>query len=103
MTWLIYAGVALLAYKLFATDNAAVGGKPASKKQVRANQRKQAAALLEVDENADEQTIRRAYQKKVRAYHPDLVANAADEIRELAEKRTKELNAAYELLVKNAA
>ncbi len=103
MTWLLYAGVALLAYKLLATDDKPAGkpsagdGSP-NKKRVRENERKQAAALLGVDEDADEQTIRRAYQKKVREYHPDLVANAAAEIRELAEERTKALNAAYDCL-----
>ncbi len=100
MTWLIYAGVALLAYQLLATNKKSADERPPSKKRIRADERKKAATLLGVDEHADEQTIRRAYQKKVREYHPDLVANAAAEIRELAEKRTKALNAAYDCLIK---
>ncbi len=105
MSWFIYAGVALLVYQAIAIDNKRrhhkAGGK--TKLDGGALTRKQAAALLEVNLNADEVTIRRAYQKKVRQYHPDLVANAADEIRALAEKRTKAINAAYDLLVKNRA
>ncbi len=45
---------------------------------------------------ADE--IRSAYQRLVRENHPDRVADMSPEIRDLAERRTKEINRAYEQL-----
>lgn len=42
--------------------------------------------------------IRAAYQALVRKYHPDLVATMPIEFREVAEKKTKEINAAYSQL-----
>ena len=39
-----------------------------------------------------------AYRKLVQQYHPDKVANLAPEFRELAERRMKEINAAYQRL-----
>ena len=106
MSWFIYAGVALFVYQVVAFDNRRRANKAHPKaKQVadKGTARKRAAQLIGVDEDADDTTIRHAYQKKVRQYHPDVVANAADEIRALAENRTKALNAAYDLLTKNRA
>ncbi len=54
--------------------------------------------VLGIEPGASRTEIRRAYQKKMQKYHPDRVANAADELRDLAEQRSKELNAAYEAL-----
>jgi curved DNA-binding protein CbpA len=56
--------------------------------------------LLGVAADASEKEIRRAYQAKMREYHPDKVANAASELRDLAEKRSKEINGAYEAMMK---
>ncbi|MCA1730089.1 MAG: DnaJ domain-containing protein [Actinobacteria bacterium] len=36
-----------------------------------------------------------AYKKKAKMYHPDRVASLAPEVREMAEFRMKEINAAY--------
>ena len=54
--------------------------------------------VLGVEPDASQEEIKRAYQEQIRQYHPDRVANAAPELQELAEKRSKELNAAYALL-----
>lgn len=43
---------------------------------------------------------RKAYRTQVAQYHPDKVAHLAPEFRELAERRTRELNAAWEALKK---
>jgi DnaJ-domain-containing protein 1 len=51
--------------------------------------------VLGVEPDASPAEIKRAYQQKIQQYHPDRVANAAPELQELAEKRSKELNAAY--------
>jgi len=43
--------------------------------------------------------IKAAYQKLMSQYHPDKVATLGTEIREVAERRTKEVNAAYQYIV----
>jgi hypothetical protein len=44
--------------------------------------------------------IRKQYLKMISLYHPDKVAGLGDELRELAERKTKEINIAYEWLKK---
>jgi DnaJ-domain-containing protein 1 len=51
--------------------------------------------VLEVQPGSSMLQIRRAYQAKVQQYHPDQVAHLGSELREVAERRTKEINAAY--------
>jgi DnaJ-domain-containing protein 1 len=51
--------------------------------------------VLEVSPDTDADEIRRAYRRKIRQYHPDRVSGVAPEFLELAERRTKALNAAY--------
>jgi DnaJ-domain-containing protein 1 len=51
--------------------------------------------LLEVAPSATKDEIVRNYRQKIRQCHPDRVAGLAPEFRELAEERSKELNAAY--------
>jgi len=101
VSWLVYGALAYLVYKAVAVE----GGddnkkKKAARKKVGAG--KPAHEVLGVDPDASPEQIRRAYQHKVRTYHPDRVAGAADELQDLATKRTKELNAAYEAMMKRA-
>ncbi|MBE1159418.1 J domain-containing protein [Dyella acidiphila] len=56
--------------------------------------------VLEVPENAALAEIERAYRVKVSQYHPDKVAQMGDDIRQLAEARCKEINAAYDAAVR---
>lgn len=56
--------------------------------------------ILGVDRNADMATIRRAYQEKIRQYHPDLVAKMGPEIQELAREKSQRINSAYDALRK---
>jgi hypothetical protein len=51
--------------------------------------------VLEVSPDTGADEIRRAYRRKIRQYHPDRVSGVAPEFLELAERRTKALNAAY--------
>lgn len=60
--------------------------------------RKSPHAVLGVPPGAPHEEIRRAYQQRMREYHPDRVAGLAPEIRELAERRSKEINQAYDAL-----
>ena len=57
--------------------------------------------VLGVSRDASAKEIRAAYQKLVKEYHPDRAATLAPEIREIAEKRTRQLNRAYEILTKD--
>lgn len=51
--------------------------------------------ILEVPEDASQEQIVAAYKQKIRQYHPDKVAQMGTEIRELAEHKSKLINAAY--------
>lgn len=54
--------------------------------------------ILGVTPNASEAEITAAYRKMAQMYHPDKVAGLAPEFREIADRRMKEINAAYEEL-----
>lgn len=56
--------------------------------------------VLGVAEHATLEEIEQAYRKKISDYHPDKVANAAPELKALAEQRAREINAAYDELQK---
>lgn len=58
-----------------------------------------AHTLLNVPNNASKEEITSAYKKLAQQYHPDKVAGLAPEFKELAEKRMKEINAAYKELM----
>jgi len=53
-------------------------------------------AVLGVDEDASDEALDRAYRKLMSQYHPDRVSGAADEFREMAEQRSRSINAAYD-------
>jgi hypothetical protein len=52
-------------------------------------------SVLEVSPDASADEIRRSYRRKMQQTHPDRVTGLDPEFVELAEKRTKALNAAY--------
>jgi len=54
--------------------------------------------VLGVSRDASSEEIKRAYKKLAGQYHPDKVHHLADEFKELAGKRFKEIQAAYEAL-----
>lgn len=45
--------------------------------------------------------IRKAYKSQMSKYHPDKVATLGTELKELAEKKTKEINIAYKRAMKD--
>lgn len=55
-------------------------------------------ATLGVDASATDEEIDQAYRRRMSEYHPDRVANAAKEIRDLAGLRASQVNAAYETI-----
>ncbi|HBE89507.1 MAG TPA: hypothetical protein DDW67_10255 [Elusimicrobia bacterium] len=54
--------------------------------------------VLGVPENASTDEIRQAYLRLANKYHPDKVEHLGEEFRELAHRRFKEIQAAYEAL-----
>ena len=51
--------------------------------------------VLNVSSQASVDEIRRAYKVLLSQYHPDKVATLGDELKALAEKKSKEITAAY--------
>jgi DnaJ-domain-containing protein 1 len=54
--------------------------------------------VLGVESGASQEEISGAYRRLVQQYHPDRVADLGPELREVAEQRMKEINAAYQEL-----
>jgi DnaJ-domain-containing protein 1 len=59
-----------------------------------------ACRILQINSNATIDEIKTAYKNRIKEYHPDKVANLGNEIKVLAEKKTQEINRAYEFLKK---
>ena len=71
---------------------------PPPKAEPLSNETSGARLVLGVDDRASGIEISAAYRKLAQMYHPDKVAGLAPEFQALADKRMKEINAAYELL-----
>lgn len=56
--------------------------------------------ILGVDPNASDEEVKKAYREMAKKNHPDLVSNLGDEVRQAAEKKFQEINAAYETIKK---
>jgi DNA-directed RNA polymerase subunit RPC12/RpoP len=56
--------------------------------------------ILGLTANCTPQEIKAAYRRRLKEYHPDRVADMGKEIQMLAEKKTKEINWAFEQLSK---
>lgn len=56
--------------------------------------------ILGVSLDCSAQELKAAYRRKLKEYHPDRVADMGAEIQMLAERKTKEINSAYEQLCK---
>lgn len=56
--------------------------------------------VLGVKEEADWDEIHAAWRRLAKEYHPDRAAHLGPELRELAEKKFKQINQAYEILKK---
>ena len=56
--------------------------------------------VLGLTTGASKEEIKQAYRERVRKYHPDTVEGMEEEFREVARRKTAELNEAYEYLIK---
>jgi|SRR6185312_16931767 len=52
--------------------------------------------VLQVPAYASLDEVKLAYRRRIAEYHPDKTSNLGDELRVLAESKTKEINAAYD-------
>ena len=55
-----------------------------------------AYTALEIEPNATNEEVKKAYRKMAMKYHPDKVANAGEEIRQQATDKFRAINEAYE-------
>ena len=53
-------------------------------------------AVLGVAPRVSDEELEQAYRRRMSEYHPDRVANAAKEIRDMADQRAREINQAYD-------
>ena len=56
--------------------------------------------ILGIDPSATDEEVKRAYREMAKKNHPDLVSNLGEEVRQAAEKKFQEINAAYETIRK---
>lgn len=63
----------------------------------------QAYATLGLTSAASADQVRAAFREKAKEYHPDRVAHMAPEFREIAERKMKEINEAYDRIRKASA
>ena len=56
--------------------------------------------ILEIDKNATDEEIKKAYRKMAVKYHPDKVDGLGEEVKKSAEEKFKKLQEAYENIKK---
>lgn len=54
---------------------------------------------LAIDSSVSDDAVEQAYRRLMAQYHPDKVAGAAEEIRQLAEQRASAINAAFDTVM----
>lgn len=57
-------------------------------------------AILGISPNASEDEVKQAYHKAIGQHHPDKVAQMGEDIRNLADQKTKEILQAYQTIQK---
>ena len=87
-----------LARRRAAGKPAGMGRAETSQSPGHNNRPKTPYEVLGVSPGATKEQIRSAYRKLANQYHPDKVAHLGRELQELAEKRFKEIQEAYQYL-----
>ena len=57
--------------------------------------------ILEIDESANEEEVKKAFRKMANKYHPDKVSHLGKEMQTSAEEKFKAVNNAYQQLKKD--
>lgn len=88
--------------QLEALLRSAAGAAPASRATANKQRLDDAYAALGVTPEASESEIKRAYRKMISEHHPDKLAakGLPESMRQFAEERAREINAAYDLIKK---
>lgn len=60
----------------------------------------QACNVLKIHPDASVDNIKNAYKQRIKEYHPDLVENLGEELRQLAKKKSQQINEAYQFIRK---
>lgn len=55
-------------------------------------------SVLGVSTNATDAEIKKAYRDMVRKYHPDMVSTLGKSVQQMAERKTQEINEAYQTI-----
>jgi hypothetical protein len=69
-------------------------------KDLSSKKEKMYGKFLNLKGNVNFDDIHKAYKLKIKEYHPDKVDSMGDELKKLAEEKTKEINEAYNFFVK---
>ena len=72
--------------------------QPSGGPREQGHSQKNAYSVLGVGSDASPEEIKRAFRRLANKYHPDKVSHMGDEFRELAERRFKEIQEAYQKL-----
>ena len=75
-------------------------GNKNSKSEKKYNDINDPYQVLEINRNINNSEIKKAYMSKIKEYHPDKTASLGKEIQDLAEKKSKQINRAYEQIKK---
>ena len=70
--------------------------RPNSSARNRSDNAREWYEVLEIDKNANFESISKAYYERMKKYHPDHVEHLGEEFREIAELKSKEINVAFE-------
>ena len=54
--------------------------------------------ILEIEPNATDEEVKKAYRKMAIKYHPDKVATLGEDVQKAAEEKFKAVNQAYEAI-----
>lgn len=57
-----------------------------------------ACAILGVPESAPPEAIKAAYKRLIKEYHPDRVASLGKDVQSLAQRKSRQINGAYQFL-----